>query len=329
MGKADTAVKTWLNNNERFADLFNGTVFGGEQIVLPDELEDLDRETDILATDKTGKERSFRRHRDLVKRWKKKVDLSVLACEAQDKIHYAMPVRGTFNDGLFYTDQIREIWRQYEQKNKRKSASEKEKLTEGEFLSRFRKGDRIYPIINLVFYYDLKKWDGATDLYDMFQLNDVLSCERILRKYIPNYRINLIDAGNMGSIKKFHSDLQQIFGVLQCRGKKDDLHRYIQEHRKYFENIDLETYQALRHFLHSERALKDMKDSKEETINMCKALEELYNDGVTKGREEGIAAFIKSCCNLGVSKDGAVSQLVLNYKMDEKEARLAAEEYWS
>ena len=39
--------------------------------------------------------------------------------------------------------------------------------------------------------------------------------------------------------------------------------------------------------------------------------------------------YIMSCCNLGVSKDGAVSQLVLNYEMDEKEARLAAEEYWS
>ena len=29
-------------------DLFNGSVFSGQQIILPDELEDLDRETDIL-----------------------------------------------------------------------------------------------------------------------------------------------------------------------------------------------------------------------------------------------------------------------------------------
>ena len=27
MGKADAAVKIWLNDNERFADLFNGTMF--------------------------------------------------------------------------------------------------------------------------------------------------------------------------------------------------------------------------------------------------------------------------------------------------------------
>lgn len=73
MGKADVAVKIWLNDNERFADLFNGAIFGGETVILPDELEDLERETDILITDKQGKSRDLRRHRDLVKRWRKKV----------------------------------------------------------------------------------------------------------------------------------------------------------------------------------------------------------------------------------------------------------------
>ena len=56
MGKADIAVKNWLSDRERFADLFNGTVFGGRQVVLPEELEDMDRETDIIITDKGEKE---------------------------------------------------------------------------------------------------------------------------------------------------------------------------------------------------------------------------------------------------------------------------------
>ncbi|MBM6752670.1 transposase, partial [Mediterraneibacter glycyrrhizinilyticus] len=41
MGKADIAVKNWLSDKERFADLFNGTVFGGKQVVLPENLEDM------------------------------------------------------------------------------------------------------------------------------------------------------------------------------------------------------------------------------------------------------------------------------------------------
>ena len=32
------------NNNEQFADLFNAVLFGGEQVISPDELEDADTE---------------------------------------------------------------------------------------------------------------------------------------------------------------------------------------------------------------------------------------------------------------------------------------------
>ena len=43
----------------------------------------------------------------------------------------------------------------------------------------------------------------------------------------------------------------------------------------------METYQALRAFLHSENMLKDFAVSgKEARIDMCQALEELYQDGV-------------------------------------------------
>lgn len=111
MGKANTSVNQWLRDNHRFASLYNGYVFGGRQIIRPEELEDLDRETDILVTDKEGKTKSVGRRRDIVKRWKNNVDLAILACESQDKIHYAMPVRCMLYDGLTYTDQIRELWR--------------------------------------------------------------------------------------------------------------------------------------------------------------------------------------------------------------------------
>ena len=71
MGKADIAVKNWLSDKERFADLFNGTVFGGKQVVLPENLEDMDRETDIIVTDKREKGRGVQRFRDIVKNGKK------------------------------------------------------------------------------------------------------------------------------------------------------------------------------------------------------------------------------------------------------------------
>lgn len=82
MGKADIAVKNWLSDNERFADLFNGMIFGGRQVIRPEELETLDRETDIIIPDKNGKSRGIQRHRDIAKQWRQQVALAVLACEA-------------------------------------------------------------------------------------------------------------------------------------------------------------------------------------------------------------------------------------------------------
>lgn len=297
MGKADIAVKNWLGNKERFADLFNGTVFGGKQVVLPEELEDMDRETDIIITNKGGKERGVQRYRDLVKRWNHEILLAVLACEVQDKTHYAMPVRNMLQDSLAYTDQIRSLWRN---RRHRKSSDEKgqekkgneqgtiRRLSAEEYLSRFKKEDRIYPVITLVFYYDVKKWDGAVELYDMFRLDASMKKEILIKDYLPNYKINLLDAGSVEDVSRFRTDLQQVFGVLKYRGEKEKLQRYMQENRDYFGQVDVETYQALGAFLHSGKKLKEVVDSgEEEQIDMCKALDDIYADGVKDGEKAG------------------------------------------
>ena len=49
MGKGNAAVKQWLGNPRRFADLFNGIVFQGKQVILPEDLHLATGETDILV----------------------------------------------------------------------------------------------------------------------------------------------------------------------------------------------------------------------------------------------------------------------------------------
>lgn len=286
MGKADIAVKNWLGNNERFADLFNGIVFGGRQVIRPEELENMDRETDIIVPGKDGERKGVQRYRDLVKRWRKKVDLAVLACEAQNNVNYAMPVRNMTQDGLSYTDQIRALWQKREQE--RKNGHRMKKLTGEEYLSRFGKDDRIFPVITLVFYYDVKKWDGAQELYDMFEIDTELKEAEVLKRYIPNYRINLIDAGNMEHLERFETDLQQVFGMLQCRGEKQKLQKYIQDNRHFFECVDVETYQVMLEFLQSRKIMKNIiLTEKEDKIDMCKAMDDWYADAVREGRKAG------------------------------------------
>ena len=259
MGKEDTAVKIWLSDNRRFADLFNGTVFGGEQVVQPEDLEKMERETDIIVTDKAGNSKGIQRYRDVIKGWRKGPALAVLACESQKHVHYAMPVRNMLYDGLTYTEQIRQIWKQREEERKKEHPKQVYHLTGEEYLSHFRKDDSICPVLTLVLYYDLKTWDGPTELYEMFGEHIPEKQVSIMKKYLPNYRINLVDAGNVEDEKRFHTDLQQVFGMLKYRGQKEKLRQYMQENKAYFGQVDVETYQALRVFLHSEKMLKDMK----------------------------------------------------------------------
>ena len=285
MGKANTAVNQWLKDHVRFASLYNGIVFGGRPVIKPEELEDLDRETDILITDKKGKHKGVQRYRDIVKRWRGEMDLAVLACESQSQIHYAMPVRNMLYDSLTYTDQIREVWRKHKDDGRKGTPKY---LTAEEYLSQFRKDDKIYPVITLVFYYDAKRWDGALDLFGMFPGRIDEEARKDLERYIPNYRINLVDAGHMDGSERFCTDLQRVFDMLKYRDRKEELQKYIYQNQEYFSSMDVETYQALGVFLRSENKLKEIIDpGEEERIDMCKALDDIYADGVKDGEKAG------------------------------------------
>lgn len=348
MGQGNAAVKQWIERPDRFADLFNGYVFQGEQVILPEELEPVSGESDILLTDKEGKAQEIARHRDVIMRWKKEAVFVMLACENQEEVHYAMPVRNMVYDGLAYTDQIQRLWKKRVEETSSEGSSEKnqtgadrkgnsrnsrmdKKLTSAEFLSKFTKEDSLIPVITLVFYYGIEPWDGSTDLYGMFRWGKKKRRNQILKKFIPNYPINLIDANKIDNLKHFHTDLQEIMGVLQCRGDKEKLLEYINERADYFQNVDEETYHFMRVALHSEKLLKEnIERSKgEDGVNMCKALEDLYNDGVECGIEQGeIKGMVKICRSFKLGKDDAAQRLMEELKISKEKAEEGVEMYW-
>lgn len=324
MGKSNIAVKQWLRDKKRFADLFNGTIFQGQQIILPEDLEEIDSESSMIVIDKNNQEKGVQKYRDIAMRWKRKAELAIFACENQNKVHYAMPVRMMIYDGLSYADQIRQMW---------KNRDADIKVTEEEFLSHFRKEDKIYPVIPLVFYYGLNPWDASKDLYGMFhQENEVLNHE-LWKQYIPNYKLNLIDVGNVGEVEKFQSDLHLIFGMLKYRNQKSGIQEYVQNHREYFSSVDIETYQAIRELLHSEKQLKSVRSGKngKERVNMCTAIEAIYNNGLKEGMEEGmkegIRTMILTCCDLGLSKEDILERIMKNSSITLDVAKSLVEQY--
>lgn len=324
MGKGNAAVKQWLGNPRRFADLFNGIVFQGKQVILPEDLHLATGETDILVSDKNKKAKEVQRYRDIIMRWEQGAYLVLLACENQENVHYAMPVRNMLYDSLSYVEQIRQSWKHLE-------SSEEQKVTGAEFLSQFRKADKLVPVITLVFYYHPDAWDGSLDLHGILRWSDDEAKNKILQKYVSNYRINLVDAGNIKELENFHTDLQEIFGMLQCRQNKVQLLNYVKSKEQYFRHLDEETYQVLQEFLQSERILKQeiKKEEGEEQIDMCKVLEDLYQDGIEQGIESGIErGAVETYQEMGVSKEEVVERIQNRFSLLTKEAEAVVEKYW-
>ena len=213
------------------------------------------------------------------------MDLMILACENQDKIHYAMPVRTMIYDGLSYVQQMKLMW---------DLRDEDDEITDDEFLSKFCKDDKICPVITLVFYFGEKEWDASLDLYGMFDIESMIRTNDDLRKYIPNYTINLIDAERIENLEVYQKDLQVIFGLLKCRKDKKKLRQYVEDNQEFFKSVDEDTGVAISSFINSESVMNKLKNQNEGgKVNMCKAMEDWAAEERAEGREENLVNLIR------------------------------------
>lgn len=112
---------------------------------------------------------------------------------------------------------------------------------------------------------------------------------------MANYKINLVDVSDIGDLSVYHSDLREVLGFVKCRDSKKALLEYANTHKNFFEAVDYETVNAIGAMVQGgEQYVKMIRDGKkEEKVNMCKALEELWEDGVKTGEARGEARGIR------------------------------------
>ena len=150
MGLADTVTKAYMKDNSVFADAFNYLIYGGEAVVDPKQLQELDTTEIALpfgSQDEEGKqpEEAVQKYRDVLKSAIIKQDdeaaYILLGIENQSDIHYAMPVRNIIYDALQYGKQVADIAAKH-----RASDGDSKGHSRGEYLSGFYKEDKITPV---------------------------------------------------------------------------------------------------------------------------------------------------------------------------------------
>lgn len=274
MGEPNNLLQNFFADNERFADLINAYI--GSNILAASDLEEKDSQITAKPTP-TRRQNSLNKHRDMIRKAAIGMDFILIGIENQMSTHYAMPIRTLLYDGMGYEGQLRSI-----SKLHRKESN----LTGGEFLSGFRKEDRVIPIFTLVVYYGSEPWDGAVDLHGLMNLQEV---PEGIRHLIHNYPINLLQVQTFTGMEKFKTDVKAVFGFLQNAQDKEQLMNFIRANQGAFENLDEEAFDVISHLTSSSK-LANIKQTykKEENINMCQAILDLIEDGKEKGKSEGM-----------------------------------------
>lgn len=323
--KPDAVLKTFWQNNEHFADLFNAVLFNGQPILDPDTLLDSDTDLSTIVPDKEYLH-TMQRTFDVVKKTIHGVDYVLFVLENQQNIHYAMPVRQMLNEALAYYKEYSEIALRNEAENS---------LTSGaEFLSRFKKTDRLHPIVSLCVYYGEAEWDGPVTLKEMLDLPDYL------QDLVADYKMHLVQIHKNGNLNFHNEDVKTVFKI--CSLLYD--HK-ISQFKAIFESqtVRPDLGIVIGSIVGSKKittAAKEAAKSKED-LPMWSALQEWETECEMRGEARGEArgkargeriglfkGIISTYKELNISEKSAIEKLTGKHGLSHDEAAMYVKQYW-
>lgn len=274
----NSIVNRYLSDNERYADLINGCQFAGAQVVAATDLSDVDTQVNAtvgtsISTRKQKAEKT--KYRDLIRKVAFGVNFAVIGIESQEEVHYLMPLRTMEYDVKEYRRQAGII---------RKKVREGRNTTSAEFLSGFRKEDKLHPCVTLVLYYG-DEWDGGCELHDILDFSGI---PKQLKSLINNYKIHLIQVKQIQDTSVFRTDLKQVFDFIRCSKDKNKLRKLVDSDSAYLK-LDEDAYDMVALYTNTRELLRLKEQNREgDKVNMCQAITEMLQDERAEGRAEGL-----------------------------------------
>ena len=179
---------------------------------------------------------------------------------------------------------------------------------EDDFKYRYRKGDVLEPVVNLMLYWGKKEWKGPKTLKGM--MVDMSLLPRKIRRLVGNYRIAVIPMRAIPEedLERMDSDLKYVLGILKCTASRKRFERYILENREYFSKVPKSAVDVIDIFTNVSDIRNRLQyvwnqEIGEEETDMCKAWEDIKKHekekGMKAGRKQGERlGTIKTLCAL-------------------------------
>ena len=257
MAEKDAVQKTLESYNDVFADIVNGLLFDGEEVIKESELVDAQPFSYYKMDDKNlhGQER------DVSKFWNNgEIRLSFIGLENQTKPDKYMPLRVISYDAAVYRSQI---------PNKKS------------------KNISLYPSITLVLYYGTKRhWkkDRA--------LKDILKISPRLYPYVNDYKIHVFELAWLSDeqINKFKSDFRDVALFLRCirTGDKSFLSQRHFDHVRAMLDLLRVMSDNEKKFADVIAQLPDSEISRSGGVNMSNIFKEFFKEFYEDGVEAGV-----------------------------------------
>ena len=249
MGAKDITEKILADFNDVFADIINGVLFDGKQVVSEHALENVKDRSQYKFNNIIHEQ-----ERDLAKRWiPYKICFALYGLEHETGAEPYMPMRIIGYDGAAYRGQLTK-----------------------------RERDRPnFPVITIVLYFGTKHWDQPRTLYECMNIQENL------KPFVSDYKINVVEVAFLDDkLDNFHSDFRIIAEYFVNKRRNMEYTPSAQEIQHVDEFLKL--LQALtgddRYF---DVLNLLQKEAKKEGVNMCEILDKVENRGIAIGEIRG------------------------------------------
>jgi hypothetical protein len=234
MAEKDVTEKTLESYNDVFADIVNGLLFKGKQVIQEQTLTDA-QPFSMYKTDGNVHEQE----RDVAKYWnstlasKINVRVAFLGFENQSKYEKDMPLRVIGYDGAAYRAELSQ--------------------------------DDRYPVITLVLYFGDEPWGKNRTLYDAIDVPEMF------RPFVSDYKINVFEIAHLPkeSVNYFHSDFRIVVDYFVHRRDDPD---YRPKDPARFQHVD-EVLKLMAALTGDERFIEILLGEGGKPKDMCEVLD--------------------------------------------------------
>lgn len=272
MGQKDITEKVLEDYNDVFADIINGLLFGGEQEIKPEDLEN----TTVHAQYKAEDDKVHELERDIAKYWKEeKVELAICGIENQSTVEKHMPFRIIGYDGSAYRNQL--------QQERRK----------------------MLPVVTIVLYFGTDRhWNSRK------KIKELMEVPQCLDSYVNDYQMHVFEVAWLTEeqISHFRSDFKVVANFFVQKRKNRD---YIPDDPTEIRHVDevLKLLQVMtgdkryEEIFRKKKGVRSMCDVAERLEKM--GIEKGIEIGRSEGEIKGKILVYKNLCKEGFDEKEA------------------------